>query len=168
VSRPMRIYCNSLAQVPSADNLCRFANADSHVVLQFASLTSDEKSALINRLASALPDHSVFYSGGSPSCPWITILRVVSRMRILENRESVLDAVQNYRELTAALSKLHHQGSIPREWRQGDHGGHCRCENRLTGQVVESPSARVGRPKSNRSILLCEICEDNEGVRACG
>jgi hypothetical protein len=164
VTRPVYIDCESVAGVGSPEELARRAKAGSHVVLRFASLSPDQQVALIGRLSGALPDHSVFFSGGGPNCPWITVMPVVSRVRILERRAIILKAVEEHRRMTAMLAEQHRAGMIPAEWRQGEHGGHCRCENRRTGQVVEVPVREWVDPERIDPFFFAKFVKTTKGL----
>ena len=136
---PIRINCGSLAEVGSPDELAALTSTGRHLVLQFPSLSGDEKAALIGRLSVALPEHSVFDSGGGPQSPWITIMPVVARSRVLERRGQILRAIKEYRRACTTLVEQYRAGSLPADWRADEHGGHSRFESRRTGQVVEAP-----------------------------
>ena len=63
--------------------------------LRFASLSQSNKVTLISRLTAALPEHSVFESGGYRDQIRITVMPVVVRSRVLERQRAVLLAVQD-------------------------------------------------------------------------
>jgi hypothetical protein len=128
-----------VADVGLPEQLAAQASGGHHVVLRFPSLLPDEKAALIGRLTIALPEFSVFDSGGGLSPAWVTIMPVVARAQVLERQAEILRAVSDYRRACAALVEQYRGGTLPREWRTGEHGGHCRFTNRRTGQVVEAP-----------------------------
>jgi len=139
VAEPIRINYGSLAEVGSPDELAALTSNGRHLVLRFPSLSLAEKTALIDRLSSALPEHSVFDSGGGPEHLWITVMPVVARSRVLERRGHVLRAIDEYRRTCAALVGQYRAGTLPREWQANEHGDHCRFKSRQTGQVVEAP-----------------------------
>jgi hypothetical protein len=128
-----------------------------HVVLRFPSLCSDEKEALIGRLSAALPEHSVFDSGGGLSPARLTIMPVVARARVLERRTEILKAVSDYRRACAALVEQYRSGTLPREWQADEHGGHCRFTNRWTGQVVEAPFREWADPRRVDPYFFAEF-----------
>ena len=107
--------------------------------MRFPSLSGAEKAALISRLSAALPEHSVFDSGGGPEYPWITVMPVVARSRVLERQGQILRAIEEYRRACALLVEQYRAGTLPREWQADEHGGHCRFKSLRTGQVVEAP-----------------------------
>jgi hypothetical protein len=139
LTQPVWIDCGSVADVGPPEQLAAQASGGQHVVLRFPSLVPEEKTALIGRLSAALPEFSVFDSGGGLSPAWVTVMPVVARARVLECRAEVLRAVSDYRRACAALVKDCRRGSLPCEWQTADHGEHCRFTNRRTGQVVEAP-----------------------------
>jgi len=139
LTQPIRIDCASVADVAPPEQLAAQASGGHHVVFRFPSLRTDEKAVLINRLSAALPDHSVFDSGGGLSPAWITIMPVVARAQVLDRRAEVLRAIADYRRACAELVEQYRAGTLPREWRADEHGGHCRFMSRRTGQVVEAP-----------------------------
>jgi hypothetical protein len=94
---------------------------------------------MIDRLAAALPEHSVFDSGGSAKATWVTIMPVVAQWRVLERRTEVLRAIADYQRACATLVALYQAGTLPEEWSVAQHGGHYRFASSLTGQVVEAP-----------------------------
>ncbi len=139
MGEPIRISCAAASEVGSPVELAALTSSGCHVVLQFSSLTADEQATLIARLSAAMPDHSVFFSGGSQESPWITVLPVVARSRVLERRGQILQAVEMYRRACVALVEEYQSGTLPAEWRTDEHGGHCRFKNSRTGQIVEAP-----------------------------
>ena len=139
VGEPIRISYGSLAEVGSPAELAALTSDGRHLVLRFPLLSGTEKAALIDRLSAALPEHSVFDSGGGPEYPWITVMPVVARSRVLERRGQVLQAIEQYRRACVALVEQYRAGTLALEWQVDEHGGHCRFKSRRTGQVVEAP-----------------------------
>jgi hypothetical protein len=128
-----------VADVGAPEQLAAQASGGHHVVLRFPLLQPDEKAALIGRLSAALPEYSVFDSGGGLSPAWVTVMPVVSRARVIERRAKILEAVADYRRACDTLVEQHRAGTLPGEWHTNEHGGHCRFSSRRTGQVVEAP-----------------------------
>ena len=117
------------------------ARRGTHVVLRFP-LTLDVagKAGVIARLSAALPDHSVFDSGGGRTSTNVTVMPVVPRREVIERRADVLRAIEDYRDTCASLVERYRRGSLPSsEWKTCEHGRECRFENRRTGRVVEAP-----------------------------
>lgn len=139
MDEPIWIDCGSPGEVAAPTQLAALTSSGRHVVLRFASLSEADKTALIGHLSSALPDHSVFDSGGNGDRSWVTIMPVVTRARVVECRGQVLQATEEYRQACIGLVEQYRTGTLPSEWRTDEHGGHCRFESRLTGQVVEAP-----------------------------
>jgi hypothetical protein len=127
-----------VADVGSPEQLAAHTSGRYHVVLRFPSLGLDEKVALIGRLSAALPEFSVFDSGGLGPVR-VTIMPVVARARVRERRAKVLQAIADYRRACVALVEAYRAGTLVPDWRTAEHGGHCRFESRQTGQVVEAP-----------------------------
>jgi hypothetical protein len=164
VTQPVWIDCSSVADVGPPEELAVRASGGYHVVLRFASLGSDEKAALIDRLAAALPDFSVFDGGGGLSPVWITIMPVVPRARVLQRRAEVLRAIAEYRRACAELVGQHRAGTLPREWRADEHGEHCRFESRRTGQVVEAPLQEGADPGRIDPYFFAEFVKTTAGL----
>jgi hypothetical protein len=139
VGAPIRINYGSLAEVGSPAELAAQTSEGRHLVLRFPALSAAEKAALISRLSAALPDHSIFESGGDAEYPWITVMPVVARSRVSERRGQILRAIEEYRRACAVLVEQYRSGTLPREWQADEHGGHCRFKSRRTGQIVEAP-----------------------------
>lgn len=139
MNEPIRIDCASVSEVDAPSKLAALTASGRHVVLQFRSLSEEEKSALIDRLSSALPDHSVFFSGGGTGYRSITVMPVVARSRVLERRAQIVRAVEEYRHACLALMLRYRSRTLEGDWRTDEHGGHCLFVNHWTGQVVEAP-----------------------------
>lgn len=135
---PIRMQYGSAAEAASAAELAALTAAGRHVVLHFSALPESDQNALIARLSAALPDHSVFDSGTGPERRSVTVLPVVPRARVRERQGHALRAIGDYRRTCAELIERYRAGTLSRDWRTAEHGGHCRFENRRTGQVVEA------------------------------
>jgi hypothetical protein len=164
LTQPVRIDCPTVADVGPPEQLAARASGGHYVVLQFPSLRPDEKAALIGRLSTALPDHSVFDSGGGLSPAWVTIMPVVARARVLGRRAEVLRAVADYRRACAALVEQYRAGTLAREWRTAEHGGHCRFMSRRTGQVVEAPFREWADPERVDPYFFAEFVKTTTGL----
>jgi hypothetical protein len=139
MSEPVWIDCASVADVGPPEQLADRATRGHHVVLRFPSLRPGEKDALIRRLSAALPEHSVFYSGGRRSYEHVTIMPFVSRTRVLEQHAEVLRSMAEYRRMCRDLIDKYQAGSLSAEWSADEHGGHVNFTNVRTGQEVEAP-----------------------------
>jgi hypothetical protein len=139
VGEPLWIDCQSPAEVPPPAALAALTQAGRHVVLRFAALPDSDKRELISRLAAALPDYSVFNSGGDHDRTWVTVMPVVARSRVLERHGHIQRAIGEYRRACADLVAKYEAGTLQPEWQADVHGSHCRFESRRTGQVVEAP-----------------------------
>jgi hypothetical protein len=156
-----------MADVPAVASLAAMANPSSHVVLRFPPSTAPEdKSALIGRLSSSLADHAVFDSGGDQKSTWVTVMSVVSRTRVIERRSEVLQAIRSYRETCDCLVREYRVKTLSKEWKTDEHGGHCRFENRRTGQVVEAPYNEWAKPDRIDPYFFSEFVKTTSGFEA--
>jgi hypothetical protein len=97
-------------------------------------------------LAAALPEHSVFVSGGDRESTWISVMPVVARARVLGHAALVRTAMAAYRSACSSLTAGRIAGKLGPEWSADEHGGHCRFVSRSTGQVVEAPLRPAAEP----------------------
>lgn len=131
MSTPWKIACKNPEEVPSVEEILRFADGKRHVVLVLTA-TPENKAAkpqIIERLARALPDHRVFDSGGQISRPlpprgglrrwlgllrlrainragpttWITIIKVISQSDVLAHADLIVAAAREFRATARAL-----------------------------------------------------------------
>jgi hypothetical protein len=149
-----------VADVGSPEQIASQASGGHHVVLRFPSLRPDQKETLIGRLSVALPDYSVFDSGGGLSPAWVTIMPVVPRARVLERRAEILRAIADYRRACATLVGQYRAGTLSREWQVDEHGGECRFESGMTGQVVEAPFREWTDPDHVAPYFFAEFVVD--------
>ncbi len=139
MSNPVWIDCATIAELPSVAQLAEKASGDRHVVLRFPLLRQEEMNELISRLRDALPDHTVFNISGGLAPASVTVMPVVSRVRVLERRNDILQAILDYRVACAELMSQYRSGSLSSEWQTAEHGWHCCFKNGRTGQLVEAP-----------------------------
>ena len=164
MTEPVWIDCASVADVRPPEQLGAQASGGHHVVLRFPSLGPDEAAGLIGRLSAALPEHSVFNSSGGLTPARVTIMPVVARARVLERRAEILWGLAEYRRACAALVEQYRAGSLPREWRADEHGGHCRFTGRRTGQVVEAPFREWADPDRVDPYFFAEFVKTTAGL----
>jgi hypothetical protein len=164
LTQPIWIDCASVADVGPPKQLAAQASAGHHVVLRFPSLRPDEKATLNARLSAALLEFSVFDSGGTLSQAWVTIKPVVATARVLEHRTEVLRAVADYRLTCSILVAQYRVGTLPREWRAEEHGGHCRFTSLRTGQVVEAPFSEWVSPDRVDPYFFAEFVKTTAGL----
>ena len=146
MTTPIRINCENTTKVPPLDEIRAMADTDHHIVLQFPS--GLVKHDLINELSAALPEHSVFDSGGDRTTDWVTVMPVVARATVLTHAREIEAAVVGYIEACSTMLLKFEQGSLSQEWASETHGGHRRFENSRTGQVIEAPVG--GAPEPSR------------------
>jgi hypothetical protein len=168
MSQPIWLDCPSLSAFPSADRLRELVSDDYHVVLRFpAEEPGAAKASVVEQLASALPECSVFDSGAG----WITVKKVIRAEAVVANTTAFVAAARLFRQTASALASrlarrlrvepdrlldlgrnrdsgswlsclqgllgLPRRTSLDRVWDYAFHGLECRFENRVTGQVVE-------------------------------
>lgn len=165
MTQPVWIDYTSVADVDPPEQLAaQCAGGERHVVLQFPSLRLDEKVALMSRLSAALPEYSVFDSGGGLSPARITIMPVVSRARVQKHRAEVLRAIADYRRACAELVEQYRTGALPQEWQADEHGGHCRFTSQRTGQIVEAPFREWVDPDRVDPYFFAEFVKTTVGL----
>jgi hypothetical protein len=155
MTTPLRVTCPTLTDIPPAHQLRVWATDEQHVVLQFPpdALTPDTKASVVARLATALPECSVFDSGRD----WVTVMRVIPAELVAANAAGFLAAMRRFRETAADLARrlADRLGASPadlldrvtahddavcdldRGWVSRPHGLECQFQNKLTGQEVE-------------------------------
>jgi hypothetical protein len=138
LTEPLWLECAGLDGVPSAKELSTSTAEGQHVVLKVLGVSRQECDALQANLSAALPDHSVFLSGGSSTYLQVTVMRAVSRQLILGSKTAIAAAMRLYRAECERLTALRQAGRLPADWTEYEHGGHCRFENQKTGQIVEA------------------------------
>jgi hypothetical protein len=157
MTTPFRVTCPTAGDIPPAHQLRVWATDEQHVVLHFPrdALTSDAKASVVARLAAALPDCSVFDSGGDRTHEWVTVMRVIPAEVVTANAAGFLAAMRLFRETATDLAhRLADQlGVSPADlldrvtdddavceldgWSYEPHGMECRFEHTTTGQEVE-------------------------------
>jgi hypothetical protein len=149
MATPIRIKCKSSTDYPSTDELRALTVSGRHVVLEFPVKLRVEKSLVIRKLASAMPEYSVFDSGGNKDTDWITIMPVIKTESVLAHAQEIRDAIAEYIESCSALLNQQTQNTLSTEWSSYIHGGHRIFENSSTGQIVEAP---LGGPPSPQKV----------------
>jgi hypothetical protein len=109
MTQPLWVDCRSAADVPPADRLRQLATDERHVVLRLpaealASPEGPSKASLVGKLASALPDFSVFDSGGSSEEERITVMRVVRAGVVLDSAAEAVAALRLFRRTASQLA----------------------------------------------------------------
>ncbi|PWU11985.1 MAG: hypothetical protein C5B50_22235 [Verrucomicrobia bacterium] len=146
MSEPIRIKCSDLSKVPANEELKTMVDAEHHVVLEFPARAKVDKRALISRIALALPDCSIFDSGGRGDTEWITVKWVIPQAIVLAHAREIGQAIGSYVQACSALLTQYTEGTLSSDWSSDIHGEHCRFENSETKQIVEAPLAGPPRP----------------------
>jgi len=161
MSEPIRMQVD-LGSVPTAEAIAKLACKGQHVVLKFSGASPDSAMNEVGeKLASALPDHSVFCSGVSQ----LTVLPVIAASEVLALADDLVAAARDFRITARALclslaQKLELQpdalldvdedrtsGELDADWTYYVHGSGCCFEHQITGQrldVVLSFGAEFG------------------------
>ena len=162
MTTPIRINCESTTKVPPLDRVRAMADTDHHVVLQFPGRV--DKSALISKLRAALPEHSVFDSGGNKATDWVTVMPVVTRATVLAHAREIGAAVAGYIEACSTMLAQYEAGSLSEEWSSETHGGHRRFENSRTGQIIEAPLGGAPKPSRVDPYFLAMFAKSTPGL----
>jgi hypothetical protein len=144
MTTPIRISCESTTEVPPVEKIRAMADSEHHVVFRFPGRV--DKLALISKLRAALPEHSVFDSGGDKTTDWVTVMPVIGKATVLAHAQEIRAAVMSYVEACSTMLVKHQEGSLSDEWSSDTHGGHRRFENSHTGQVIEAPLGGAPEP----------------------
>jgi hypothetical protein len=166
VSTSLRLDCSTEKDIPEVSDIIQMATREQHLVLRLPRGTRNKaprvsKHLIIANLATQLPEHSVFDSGGDRSTEWITILKHVDRQVVLAQAEYLGAAARQFRTLAhdlvdrlaeklnlpidaftdklirAQLSEEQQSGALPGGWRFEFHGFECAFVNESTGQAVD-------------------------------
>lgn len=153
------VTCPTADDIPPVHQLAAWTTDDQLVALRFppdALVGPGAKTAVVARLAAALPECSVFDSGGDRTHEWVTVMRVIPTESVVANADRFLAAMRQFRRTATSLAHLlaeragvpparlldavlaHHRAvDLGGGWHSGPHGFGCRFENRVTGQVVD-------------------------------
>ena len=166
MSKPLRITCPSIDEIPSIEEIMQLMTEDHHVVLVFPlSIESNnvarDKESAIERLSRQLPEcFSVFDSGGTKESTQITVKKVIEEQVVVENMDIFLKAIDRFcataNELITRLAqrlnlpmeevsenwRFQLDSSLTKEWLDDNweywfHGHECQFRNAATGQVVD-------------------------------
>lgn len=162
MTSPIRINCESTTKIPPLEELQEVASSGHHVVLQFPGRV--EKDALILQLSAALPDHSVFDSGGNSTTDWVTVMPVVARETVLAHAPEIRAAVAAYIETCSTMITKYEEGSLSDQWSSARHGGHRRFENRSTGQIIEAPLCSEPDPSQVDPYFFAVFVKSTSGL----
>jgi len=172
MSKPYRITCHSVAEIPSIDKLQQLVTLNQHIVLQFPlPIVGNffDKRAIIEQLSPKLLNYSVFDSGYRNDETYITIIQVINKESILCNAEMFMEAIDRFLNLADKLllnlaqnlkfevhdleryiysedfitSRIASTGMLDNNWDYFFHGSECRFQNKTTGQIVDITLRRV-------------------------
>jgi hypothetical protein len=109
MTEPLWLDCPSATDCPTADRLEELATDERHVVLRFPADAFSPprrltKAALIGRLASALPECSVFDSGQSSGVERITVMKVIRPEVVRANEAEFVRALRLFRRTASELA----------------------------------------------------------------
>ncbi|MCX5662678.1 MAG: hypothetical protein NTW19_23610 [Planctomycetota bacterium] len=141
------------------------ADAEHHLVLTFSLSTtkSDALHARIKALSAALPDHTVFNSGGDNANQSITIKLVVTRKMVLMNADVIGAAADAYIASCQTMMAGYKIGRVSRDWTCQKHGGHVRFTHRKSGQIIEAPLAGITSVNSVDPFFFAEFVKSTSG-----
>jgi hypothetical protein len=154
MSVPRRFTFQSIADLPSDEQVLSHLDRQHHVVLQLPASYETQKPSLIHDLKTRLPEFcSIFDSGGNGDLTWVTIKEVVSRPALQAIEGDLIHAARIFRHTAHTLANklaefyrvpaaelwdhLAQLKPFPGAWNMSHHGGHQCFENTRTGQIVE-------------------------------
>jgi hypothetical protein len=124
------------------------------------------KPALISKLAAALPECSVFESGGDSKADWLTIMPVIDAEAVRKHEQEIRQAADTYVETCSSLVVQLASENLPPEWAADVHGLHCRFENSTTGQVVEAPLTGATAPENLDPYFFAQFVKSTPSCTA--
>jgi len=157
MTTPIRINCSNPAEIPSVSDIKAKLATDRHVVLQFPVTRRVDKQPLIAELSAALPECSVFDSGGDSKTDWLTIMPVIDIETVRSHEQEIREAADTYIQTCSCLVAQLASENLPPEWAADMHGLHCRFENAATGQVVEAPLNGQTSPENLDPYFLAQF-----------
>jgi hypothetical protein len=105
MSEPLWVDCSSAEDIPSIEVLRELVTDEHHVVLRFPiKLQPVVKVSLVGRLASALPEFTVFDSGGSHGTDRITVKKVIAAEDVRVYEEEFVAALRLFRQTASMLA----------------------------------------------------------------
>lgn len=129
----MIIECDK-TKLPDPADIINLRDREENVVLILSDVNDSETRLIIQKLAIALSDCSVFLSA---RCQ-ISILNVVGRQTVKHYRDEIKAAVNDYIQLSHRLMAKYRQNSLSYEWVSFEHGEHRQFLNTKTGQEIEA------------------------------
>jgi hypothetical protein len=166
MTTPIRINCSNLAGVPSVSDIKAKLATERHVVLQFPVTRRVDKQPLIAELSAALPECSVFDSGGDSKTDWLTIMPVIDIETVRSHEQEIREAADTYIQTCSCLVAQLASENLPPEWAADVHGLHCRFENSTTGQVVEAPLTGTTAPENLDPYFFAQFVKSTSSCAA--
>ena len=165
MTSPIRILCNRASEIPSAEEIQTKIGRDYHMVLQFPLKLRVDKRSIITNLAAAMPDYSVFDSGGDKSTDWVTIKPVIAKATVLAHSEQITHAVMDYINTCSKMLELFEK-SLLAEWTTDVHGEHVRLENKITRQEIEVPLGGAPEPREVDPYFFARFVKSTPGLES--
>lgn len=114
MSKPFRLTCPAVADIPSLEDIRALVTREQHLVLQFPLSKRFlfgrqqllDKRSLIDTLARKLPEYSIFDSGGMEGLEWVTVKAVVSKELVLAHADAFVAAAKQFRVSAQMLIAL--------------------------------------------------------------
>jgi hypothetical protein len=157
MTTPIRINCSNSSEIPSVQEIEAKLGREHHVVLQFPVSRKVDKPSVIAKLSAALPECSVFESGGDSENDWLTIMPVIDTATVRKHEHEIQQAADTYLKTCSSLIVQLASKNLPPEWAADAHGLHCRFENSSTGQVVEAPLTGATAPENLDPYFFAEF-----------
>ena len=113
MSKPFRLTCPTIADIPFLEDIRILVTREQHLVLQFPvpkrSLFGKQpldKRQIVSFLARELPKYSVFDSGSKEDLEWITVKAVISKQLVLAHADAFVTAARQFRASAYTLISL--------------------------------------------------------------
>lgn len=165
MTTPLTLICENSTEIPSVEQICKMVLPGRHLVMRFPADKVGDKTSIVAKLASSMPEYSIFDSGGDSDFQRITVMAVVDSATVLSHEKFIKEAMELYIQTCSALVTQMTNENLPEIWSSDVHGNHCRFENAVTKQVVEAPLMFPLEPRTAdpfffaqfvKSTLSCE------------
>jgi len=168
----MKIICQDITDIPAIDDIRASVTHDQSWMLVIPFPYTDpryqELESTLCGFSESLPNHSIFYSGGTENPTHITILKVLDAEVVRSHAAMFLDLIHDYvarendlvTQLAAALNfpidqisetwirhldKEQMHGTLGEDWTYSFHGLECRFRHTTTGEVVDATLRDYGK-----------------------